>query len=52
MANFDPALLGYVALFILLAASFAVRIEYVRAGLALAALVALPLALVALHCPF
>lgn len=47
MANFDPALLGYLALFILLAASFAVRIEYVRAGLALAALVALPLALVA-----
>lgn len=49
MANFDPAWLGYAALFILLAVSFAVRPEVVRAGLALAALLALPPALLSTH---
>ena len=45
MANFDSAWFLYGALALLLATSFVVRIDYVRIGLAAAALVALPLAL-------
>lgn len=45
MASFDSAWFLYGALLLLLATSFVVRIDYVRAGLAAAALVALPLAL-------
>lgn len=45
MANFDSAWFLYGALVLLLATSFVVRIDYVRIGLAAAALVALPLAL-------
>ena len=45
MANFDSAWFLYGALLLLLATSFVVRIDYVRIGLAAAALVALPLAL-------
>ncbi|OHD04794.1 Crp/Fnr family transcriptional regulator [Sphingopyxis sp. RIFCSPHIGHO2_12_FULL_65_19] len=45
MANFDSAWFLYGALLLLLATSFVVRIDYVRMGLAAAALVALPLAL-------
>ncbi len=44
MANFGSAWFGYGALLLLLATSFVVRIDYVRIGLAAAALVALPLA--------
>lgn len=45
MANFDPALLGYGALLLLLAASFAGRADHRRLGLATAALFALPIAI-------
>lgn len=45
MANFDSAWFLYGALLLLLATSFVVRIDYVRIGLAAAALVALPLTL-------
>lgn len=44
MANFDPAWLGYGALLLVLATGFAVRLLHVRLGLALAALLALPVA--------
>jgi CRP/FNR family transcriptional regulator, cyclic AMP receptor protein len=43
MANFDSAWFVYGVLMLLLATSFVVRIDYVRIGLAAAALVALPL---------
>ncbi|MDO9368787.1 MAG: cyclic nucleotide-binding domain-containing protein [Sphingopyxis sp.] len=43
MANFDSAWFVYGVLLLLLATSFVVRIDYVRIGLAAAALVALPL---------
>ncbi len=43
MANFDSAWFVYGVLLSLLATSFVVRIDYVRIGLAVAALVALPL---------
>ncbi len=42
MANFDPSWFGYGALLLLLATSFAARIDHARMGLAAAALVALP----------
>lgn len=45
MANFESAWFGYGALLLLLATSFVVRIDYVRIGLAAAALVAVPLVL-------
>ena len=45
MANFDPAWFGYGALVALLAASFVARVNHVRFGLAIAALLALPVAL-------
>lgn len=45
MANFNPALFGYGALILLLAASFAVRLDHLRLGLAAAALLALPVAI-------
>lgn len=45
MANFDSAWFVYGVLLLLLATSFVVRIDYVRMGLAAAALVALPLVL-------
>lgn len=45
MASFDSAWFLYGALLLLLATSFVVRIDYVRFGLAAAALVALPLVL-------
>lgn len=45
MASFDSAWFLYGALMLLLATSFVVRIDYVRIGLAAAALVALPLVL-------
>ncbi|MDK2762353.1 MAG: cyclic nucleotide-binding domain-containing protein [Sphingopyxis sp.] len=45
MANFDSAWLVYGVLLLLLATSFVVRIDYVRIGLAAAAVVALPLVL-------
>lgn len=44
MANFDPTWLGYGALLVLLAASLVARVEHVRIGLAVAALLALPVA--------
>jgi hypothetical protein len=43
MANFESAWFVYGALLLLLATSFVVRIDYVRIGLAAAAVVALPL---------
>lgn len=43
MTNFDAAWFVYGVLLLLLATSFVVRIDYVRIGLAAAALVALPL---------
>lgn len=43
MANFESAWFVYGALLLLLATSFVVRIDYVRIGLAAAALVAVPL---------
>lgn len=45
MANFDPAWFGYGALVALLTASFVARVNHVRFGLAIAALLALPVAL-------
>lgn len=45
MANFNPAVFGYGALLLLLAASFAVRLDHFRFGVAAAALLALPLTL-------
>ncbi|MBL0769932.1 cyclic nucleotide-binding domain-containing protein [Sphingopyxis sp. DHUNG17] len=45
MANFDPALLGYGALLVLLVASLVARVDHVRLGLAVAALLALPVAI-------
>lgn len=45
MAHFDSAWFGYAALLLLLATGFAVRIDHVRIGIALAALLALPMAL-------
>lgn len=45
MANFESAWFVYGALLLLLATSFVVRIDYVRIGLAAAALVAVPLVL-------
>ena len=45
MANFDPFWFGYGALLLLLAASFAARLDYVRLALATAALLALPVAI-------
>ncbi|KGB56477.1 cyclic nucleotide-binding domain-containing protein [Sphingopyxis sp. SE2] len=45
MTNFDSAWFLYGALFLLLATSFVVRIDYARVGLAAAAFVALPLTL-------
>ncbi|WP_447760442.1 Crp/Fnr family transcriptional regulator [Sphingopyxis panaciterrae] len=45
MANFNPVVFGYGALLLLLAASFAVRLDHFRLGLAIAALVALPVTL-------
>lgn len=45
MANFDPAWFGYGALLALLATSFALRLSQVRLGLAVGALIALPIAI-------
>lgn len=45
MANFDPTWFGYGALVVLLAASLVARIDHVRFGLAVAALLALPVAI-------
>lgn len=45
MAHFDSAWFGYAALLLLLATGFAVRIDHVRIGIALAALLAMPMAL-------
>lgn len=44
MANFDPTWFGYGALIVLLAASLVARVDHVRLGLAVAALLALPVA--------
>jgi hypothetical protein len=44
MANFNPTMFGYGALILLLAASFAVRLDHLRLGLTGAALLALPIA--------
>jgi CRP/FNR family cyclic AMP-dependent transcriptional regulator len=44
MASFDPAWFGYGALLVLLAASLVARVDHVRIGLAIAALLALPVA--------
>lgn len=49
MANFDPAWLGYGALLVLLAISMVARVDHVRIGLAVAALLALPVALFGWH---
>jgi CRP/FNR family transcriptional regulator, cyclic AMP receptor protein len=49
MASFDPAWFGYGALLLVLATSFAVELSHVRIGLAIAALIALPLML--FHAP-
>ncbi|WP_432768258.1 MAG: cyclic nucleotide-binding domain-containing protein [Sphingopyxis sp.] len=46
MANFDPGWFGYGALLVVLAASFAARLDHIRLGLAVAALLALPLVLI------
>lgn len=46
MANFSPALLGYGALLLLLATCFATRAEQVRLGIAAAALLVLPVAVI------
>lgn len=48
MANFDPAWFGYGALIVLLAASLVARVDHVRLGLAAAALLALPVAIMGL----
>jgi CRP/FNR family cyclic AMP-dependent transcriptional regulator len=45
MANFDPTWFGYGALIVLLAASLVARVDHVRLGLAVAALLALPVAI-------
>lgn len=45
MTNFDPSLFGYAALLILLAVSLFARVDHVRLGLAVAALLALPVAI-------
>lgn len=45
MASLDPAWLGYGALLAVLATSFALRLDHVRIGLAIAAVFALPIAL-------
>lgn len=45
MANFDPTWFGYGALVVLLAASLVARVDHVRLGLAIAALLALPVAI-------
>lgn len=45
MASFDPTWFGYGALLVLLAASLVVRVDHVRIGLAVAALLALPVAI-------
>lgn len=45
MANFDPSWFGYGALLALLAASLVARVQHVRIGLAIAALLALPTAI-------
>lgn len=45
MANFDPTWFGYGALIVLLAASLVARVDHVRLGLAIAALLALPVAI-------
>ena len=45
MANFDPAWFGYGALLVLLAASLVARVDHVRLGLVVAALLALPVAI-------
>lgn len=49
MANFDPAWFGYGALLVLLAASLVARVDHVRLGLAVAALLALPVAIMGLR---
>src|SRR3546814_15247062 len=49
MANFDPVWFGYAALLSLLATGFAVRVEQVRLGIAVAALLALPVAVFGWH---
>lgn len=49
MANLDPLWFGYGALLVLLAASFAARIDHIRLALALAALLALPVAISRWH---
>ncbi len=49
MTGFDPALFGYGALVVLLAASLVARVDHVRIGLAIAALLALPVAIFGWH---
>ena len=49
MANFDPSWFGYGALLVLLVASLVARVDHVRIGLAVAALLALPVALFGWH---
>jgi hypothetical protein len=49
MASFDPAWFGYGALLVLLAASLVARVDHVRLGLAVAALLALPVAIFGWH---
>lgn len=49
MASFDPAWFGYGALVVLLAASLVARVDHVRIGLAIAALLALPVAIMGLR---
>ncbi|WP_374525422.1 cyclic nucleotide-binding domain-containing protein [Sphingopyxis sp.] len=49
MANFDPSWFGYGALLVLLVASLVARVDHVRIGLAIAALLALPVALFGWH---
>lgn len=49
MGTIDPAWFGYAALVSLLATVLAVRIEFVRLGLAVAALIALPAVLLGWH---
>src|SRR3546814_2020178 len=49
MANFDPVWFGYAALLSLLATGFAVRVEQGRLGIAVAALLALPVAVFGWH---
>ena len=49
MANFDPAWFGYGALLVLLGVSLVARVGHVRLGLAVAALLALPVAIFGWH---